>query len=101
MYDIPIEYFFGDRGAYFPEVRRIASHLSAYECFYKMVHEYQISSLPVVDANDKYVGVVYIRDIAFVWRTQRFDIVKRLVYIYCYILFYLNINKIIIPSLTY
>lgn len=76
VYDIPVEYFFADRGSYFPELRRISSQCSTYECFYRMVHEDQISSLPVVNESDIFIGMVYIRDIAFVWRTQNFEIVR-------------------------
>ncbi|KRX02079.1 hypothetical protein PPERSA_03141 [Pseudocohnilembus persalinus] len=76
-YDLPISYLTRSFSKLFPKLFSVKINESTYKAFHAMIHDYQVSSIPVVDEYNKYKGIIYKRDIRFIWRTKNFQILGK------------------------
>lgn len=42
-----------------------------------MMNKWKVSSVPIVDSNNIYLGLIHRRDIIFIWKTLHFGILSR------------------------
>lgn len=76
-YDIEISFLFGSYSKLFPKLFTLKGDESTFSAFTKMIYEYQVSSIPVCDDNKNLLGIIYRRDITFIWRMENFDILGK------------------------
>ncbi|EGR27873.1 rab2 gtpase, putative [Ichthyophthirius multifiliis] len=79
QYDIPISFVLSQIKIQ-QNILTCNSNDIVYNCFDLMMNKWKISSVPIVDNNKTYIGLIHRRDIIFIWKTQNFQILGKPIY---------------------